>query len=107
MPLDADIAAASAADLEKIKAQDYRNALQSQTADRAVFRALARDFLDWFRSEYAKLPPDDMRHAITLAIADKYMTTSTATDPALILADAQRDAARLKAAVDEVLKTLP
>lgn len=78
--MDSDILGATPALLEKITAQDMR---------------------DWLHSGALTL-----RQRVGLAIADKYMTTSTSVDPALILADAQKDAARLKAAIDEVMKVL-
>lgn len=106
--MDADIAAATTAfELDKIKAQDYRNALASQKVDRAAQLAVVQGLYAWAQAEYTKLPPEtpyDRRWAMTLAIADKYMSASTAIDPALVLADAQKDAARLRAAVDEAMK---
>ena len=109
--MDADItAAATPLDLDKIKAQDYRIALASQQADRAAFRAIVSGLQAWIQAEYAKIPVDEslveIRRQLTIELASKYMTTSTAVDPALVLADAQKDAARLKAAVDEAMKVL-
>jgi hypothetical protein len=48
----------------------------------------------------------EVRYQLTLVLAQNYMTTSTATVPATVLADALNDATRLKAAVDAVLRTL-
>jgi predicted metal-dependent hydrolase len=109
--MDADISsAATQLDLDKISAQDYRNALASQQADRAAFRAIVSGMQAWIQSEYAKIPPEEspseIRRQLTIELAGKYMTTSTAVDPALVLADAQKDAARLKAAVDEATKVI-
>jgi hypothetical protein len=109
--MDADIsAAATPLDLDKIKAQDYRNALAAQQADRTAYRAILSGLQAWIQSEYAKIPadesPTEIRRQLTIELASKYMTTSTAVDPALVLADAQKDAARLKAAVDESMKVL-
>jgi hypothetical protein len=50
--------------------------------------------------------PEDLRFRITLALLDKYMTTSTATTQESIDLDAKNDARRLKAAVDAVIGTL-
>lgn len=107
--MDADIqAAATALDLEKIKAQDYRNALAQQAADRAAQRAVIDAFVAWVKTEYAAIQPDPLafRRDMALSIADKYFTTGTATDPALVIADAQKDAARFAAALDEAVKAV-
>jgi hypothetical protein len=48
----------------------------------------------------------EVRLQLTYILAPNYMTTSTATVPATVLADALNDANRLKAAVDAVLRTL-
>jgi hypothetical protein len=50
--------------------------------------------------------PEELRLRLTLALADKFMTTSTATLPETVAKDAAQDAARLKAAVDAVIRTL-
>jgi hypothetical protein len=109
--MDADIAAAATPlDLDKIKAQDYRNALVSQQADRAAFRTIVSGMQAWIQSAYSQIPVDEstteIRRRMVIELASKYMTTSTAVDPALVLADAQKDAARLKAAVDEAMNVL-
>lgn len=109
--MDADIqAAATALDLDKIKAQDYRNALAQQAADRAAQLALLESHFAWARAEYAALPPEDdaveFRRQMAVAIAAKYFTTSTSTVPATIEADAVNDAARFKAALNEALKVV-
>lgn len=107
--MDADIAAAaSALELDKIKAQDYRDSLRKAAEDRAAFRALAQGMFDWFKSEYATLPTaaNETRTAMGLAIAAKYFTTGTATTPESVLLDAQNDARRFKAALDEAMKAL-
>lgn len=105
--MDADILAADAATLEKIKAQDARDAMKANAARDALYQQAVNAYIGWQAAKESSLPAElDLRQQVTLTIADKYMTTSTAIDPALILQDAQRDAARLKAAVDEVMKTL-
>jgi hypothetical protein len=108
--MDADIAAAvTALDLDKIKAQDYRNALVSQHADRLAQTDVIKSMQAWAIANIdlpAAEVAADVRRRLVLSLAEKYMTTSTAVDPALVLADAQKDAARLKAAIDEVLKLL-
>lgn len=100
--LDSDLIAATELQIRRIETQQYRNALTAKAAQAAEELALGREELDLARTHGAL----SLREQITLAIADKYMTTSTSTVPATVLADAQNDAARLKAAVDEVLKTL-
>ena len=50
--------------------------------------------------------PQELRLRLTLLLANKYMTTGTATNPASIESDATNDAARLKAAVNAVIRTL-
>jgi len=50
--------------------------------------------------------PQELRLRITLLLANKYMTTGTATLPESIARDAREDAARLKAAVDAVIAIL-
>lgn len=109
--MDADIAAAATAlDLDKIKAQDYRDSLKRAAEDRAAQRALIEAHLSWARAEYAALPPEDaaaeLRREMAVAIAGKYFTTGTATLPESVLADAQKDAARFKAALDEAVKVI-
>ena len=107
--MDADIsAAATALDLDKIKAQDYRNALAQQAADRAAHRALVQSLADWLKTEYTALPDPaaEFRREMALAIADKYFTTSTATLPESIVLDARNDAARFKAALEEAVKAV-
>ena len=104
MVLDTDISAATdLLMLEKIRAQNYREEVASLKQFRADQMAMLRD-------EYANLasvqPELTLRQRVGLSIADKYMTTGTATTPAAVLADAVNDAARLKAAIDEVLKVL-
>lgn len=109
--MDADITAASTAlDLDKIKAQDYRNALAQQAADRAAQREVIQAFADWIKAQYATLgtpdPAADLRRDLALTIADKYFTTGTATLPDSIAVDARNDAARFKAALDEAVKAV-
>jgi hypothetical protein len=106
--MDADIlAAATALDLEKIKAQDYRNALISQKADREAFRGIVQAMQTWQATEYAKLPPEStrieqLRDNLFLKLAEKYMTPpGTATLTATIDEDAANDARRLAAAFRE------
>jgi hypothetical protein len=121
MPLDADIAAADPATLEKIKAQDYRDSLKASTAreaarlaayqaDVASMTKFRADQMALMREQAALLPASEpeltLRQRMGLAIAEKYMTTSTSTVPATVLADAVNDAARLRAAIDEALKAL-
>ena len=110
--MDTDIAAA--ADqfaLEKIKVQDYRNALSAQQTRADQQLALQQGFVTWLQAEYAKLPTDPdptaaLREKVALTIADKYFTTSTAVDPAAIAADAEKDAARWAAAVKVAMQVL-
>lgn len=107
--MDADIqAAATALDLEKIKAQDYRNALAQQAADRAAQRAVIEAFAAWIKTEYAAIQPDPLafKRDMALAIADKYFTTGTATTQEAVLLDAQNDARRFAAALDEAVKAV-
>jgi hypothetical protein len=49
---------------------------------------------------------DELRFRITLLLANKYMTTGTATTQESIDLDAANDAKRLKAAVNAVINTL-
>ena len=107
--MDPDILAADAVGLEKIKAQDYRNMLAAQAADRLAFRTMVNEFVTWLKTESGKFPiePDPavaFRQALIIELVPKYMTTSTAIDPAAIVLDAQRDTERLKAALDELLR---
>lgn len=118
MPIDQDILTADAAMIEKIKAQDYRNWLlegrRIEEARRAEYKrdvdsliATRQEQVRLLQEQAAQLSPElTMRDRVTLAIADKYMTTSTATTPEAVQADAQKDAARLAAAVDAVLQVL-
>lgn len=111
--MDADIsAAATSFDLDKIKAQDYRLALASQKADRAAQLAALQSFYAWAQAEYANLPADQppaerLRNSLFLTLAEKYMTPSTATVDATILADAANDAKRLDAAFKAASAILP
>ncbi len=101
--MDADIAAADSLGVNRINAQTNRNAQLALQAHQQALIQNERDYLTLER----EMVPLSLREQITVAIADKYMTTSTSTVPATVLADAVADAARLKAAVDEVIKTLP
>lgn len=100
--MDADITAADSLGVNRINAQTSRDA---QRALQAHQQALISNEIEYMALVRETLPLT-LRDQITVAIADKYMTTSTSTVPATVLADAVADAARLKAAVDEVLKTL-
>lgn len=100
--MDADITTADSLGVNRINAQTSRDA---QRALQAHQQALIRNEIEYMALVRETLPLT-LRDQITVAIADKYMTTSTSTVPATVLADAVADAARLKAAVDEVLKTL-
>jgi hypothetical protein len=105
--MDADISSADAIALDRIRTQIARDQAANLIAYRASHLSIIQGLTDWAKVEYAKLPPEtayDRRWAMTLAIADKYMSAGTATDPVLVLADAQKDAARLKAAIDEAMK---
>jgi len=108
--MDADISAATTSlDIDKIKAQDYRDSIKQATVDRATQRALLQAFLDWNKAQYDALPAEldnaqELRRSMAVAIAAKYFTTSTATLPESVLADAQKDSARFKAALDEAVK---
>lgn len=107
--MDADISSADALTLDRIRTQVARDSAADLKAYRTQHLAIIQGFKAWAEAEYAKLPPEvpyDLRRTLTLTLAEKYMTTSTAVDPILVLADAQKDAARLKAAVDEVIKLL-
>lgn len=109
--MDADIIAATTSlDLEKIKAQDYRDNLASQKQGRIQTQAMLDMFVLWAKNEYTAIPttqPVDMdriRRQVTASLAEKYMTPNASiTLPASMVADAQGDAARLKAAVDAVM----
>jgi hypothetical protein len=111
--------------VEKLKAQDYRNSIvaSSNATAAASTREAARlaayqkdvDSMVQFRSnqmaviqaESAKLGPElTLRERIALEVAVKYMTASSSTVPATYQADAALDAARLKSAIDEVVKIL-
>lgn len=82
--MDTDITqATNAFALDKIKTQDKRD----------LFEAV--------------LLPAEWRRQVVLALIPKYMTTGTATTDAAILLDAQNDAKRLKAALDEIMKVQP
>lgn len=108
--MDADITSADALSLDRIRTQTARDSAADLKAYRTQYLAITSAFTAWFKAAFESLPPelpDNPRRVLTLALAEKYMTTSTAVDPALVLADAVKDAARLKAAVDEVLKLLP
>jgi hypothetical protein len=120
MPLDPDILSADPATLEKIKVQDYRDSLkataaredarlaayQADAASLAAFRDQQAATFQALAAPVPETPGLTLRQRIGLVIAEKYMTTSTATDPAIVLADAQKDAARLSAAIDEALKVI-
>lgn len=113
MPLDTDIAAATTSfELDKIKAQDYRNSLASQKADRAAQLVVIQGFYTWVQAEFAMLPQEEsiadrLKRNLFLTLAEKYMTTSTATIDATILADATNDAKRLDAAFKAASAVLP
>ena len=100
--LDSDIATALEPKLRQIETQQDRNYIDADRAYIVAELALVREVVELARAYFTV----SLREKVTLAIASKYMTTSTATTPAGILADAQADANRLKAAVDEVLKTM-
>jgi hypothetical protein len=124
MALDADILAADAATLEKIKAQEYRNDLADLKAHRAAVRAATAAHqaacaeaqaaaLAWQKEQYSLLPPEltpqqTLRIRLGEAIADKYFTTSSNTTATGWASDAAQDAgkfgAALDAAVAEVLR---
>lgn len=109
--MDADIAAATTAfELDKIKAQDYRNALASQAADRESQRALMATFFEWSKGEYMNLPPvEDVnaryRKNMILAVAANYMKPNAATvDEVSMQKDADTDALKLRMAVEAAMK---
>ena len=113
--MDADIAAADALALERIAAQDYRNECADLAAHRAAvrehhaaLRAKYAEFIAWTKAEYATLPTPEaeLRQRMALAIAEKYFTTSTATLPESVTADAVNDARRFKAALDEAVRAV-
>lgn len=108
--MDADITSADALGLDRIRTQIARESAADLKIYRAQHLGILQAFVNWAQAEYNKLPPEvpfDPRRSLVFTLAEKYMTTSTAVDPALVTADAVKDAARLKAAVDEVLKLLP
>lgn len=111
--MDTDItAAATSFDLDKIKAQDYRNALASQKADRAATLAALQGFYAWAQAEYANLPQEQdprvkLMNSLFLTLAEKYMTTSTATVDATVNTDAANDAKRLAAAFAAAVAVMP
>ena len=118
--LDLDILQADAPMLERIKAQDYRDSVQAanaredarlamQQAATTASMAIEHQKADAITAELSPAnsePPLTLRQRVVLCIADKYMTTSTSIDPLLVAKDASNDAARLRAAVDEVLKVM-
>lgn len=114
MALDADIAAAATTlDLEKIKAQDYRNDLKARlplaqqqvendskkTLEIASMVSLQQDVAGGLLS-----PQQEIRLAIVRAIGANYMKPTTGTLPGTIAADIENDSTRLRAAVDAVYK---
>lgn len=112
--MDTDIAAATTAfELDKIKAQDYRNSLASQKIDRAAQLAVVQGFYAWAQTEYSSLPPElpaatRLRNQLFLTLAEKYMTpSSTATTDATIATDSANDAKRLDAAFKAASAVLP
>lgn len=93
--MDADITAASTAlELQKIQAQDRRDAHKAMLA--------------LLKSEFDALPSTavEFRREMAVAIAAKYFTTGTATTPESVLLDAQNDARRFAAALDEAVKAV-
>ena len=113
MALDPDIASADALTLSRITAQEVRDNIASQKAFRASQLQILQDFTTGFRAAYASLPTEaeeldlKYRRDMLVVLASKYMTTSTSTAPATVLADAVNDTARMKAAYEEVLKIVP
>lgn len=122
MTLDADIqAAGSQLALNKIIAQDERNARATNKAYKDQQIAILTGLADWAKGQYAQIDVDyqagvarqaeeralQFKRNVILALIPKYMTTGTAKDPALVQADAADDAARLAAAAAEILKLAP
>jgi hypothetical protein len=128
--MDADIAAADALMLDRIKAQEYRNdlanlrayrtnSLAAQAAHHAACLAKQDELRAMLSAQLAALPPvapemplaQQLRIRMGEAIADKYMTTNSNTTPAGWASDAAADAGKfgsaLTAAVAEVLKPQP
>lgn len=102
MALDADIAAASAADLEKIKAQDWRN---DNAAKRALEDLRLKALEEQTRIQqqvYGQLGIEDI-NALIVALAPNYMKPSTATTPEGMAVDAERDGEFLRLAIRKVL----
>ena len=102
MALDADIAAASAPDLEKIKAQDWRN-------DNATKRALEDLRLKALEEQtriqqqvYSQFGIEDI-NALIVALAPNYMKPSTATTIDGMTSDTDRDGEFLRLAIRKVL----
>jgi len=106
MDTDIDTAATPLA-LDKLKAQEYRDALKDEKAHRTAMRQIAQEQaalnIDTGQAITADTMPEFKREVI-LALIPKYMTTSTNTTPAGAASDAVADCMRLKAALDEILK---
>lgn len=94
-------------ELDKLKAQDYRDALKDEKAHRTAMRQIAQEQADLNNATGAKIDadaPSEFKRDVILALIPKYMTTGTAVDPVAVLKDATDDARRLKAALDEIMK---
>lgn len=105
MALDADIAgAATALDLDKIKAQDYRNDLKARLPLAQTMGAQYTGYVDALETAASGLltREQELRRDIVRAIAVNYMKPTTGTLPATIDADTANDVARLRAAVNAV-----
>jgi maleate cis-trans isomerase len=103
--MDADIdAVTTSLDLDKIKAQDYRNELRSLASYRTEqLAAVQKQVQDQGVLGASLTSGQEFRQNIAIAIAANYCKpTTTSTSQALIDADSANDAQRLKSAVDAV-----
>jgi hypothetical protein len=104
--MDADLTALYAAattigdKLAILNSQTMRDQLAASRATNDSLVALTQTMLSQFNSA------DELRREIAVSIAANYMKPSTATLPESQLADATRDAAFLKVALDEAVKAV-
>lgn len=104
--MDADLAALYATattlgdKLAILNSQTLRDQLAATRATNATLVSLTQGMLTQFNSAA------ELRREVAVAIAANYMRPSTATLPASQVADAQVDAAFLKAAIDEAVKVI-
>jgi hypothetical protein len=99
--IDPDINAASTElALRRIETQQYRDGLTAKAAQEGVEAAVEADALAWAKTQ----PALTLREQVCLALAEKFMTKSTSTVVATYTATSVLDGAKLRAAIDEVLK---